>query len=149
MPAVTEVLGIDHIYLAVRNLDASARYYDIVLGVLGFRRSSFEIDGEAHASWSNRHFGFVLRPARSALPHDPYAPGLHHFCFRVDTADDVTAAADALGKAGIAVSAPRTYPQYAADYFAVFLEDPDGIRLEITNYRRERRERHDRWNELQ
>ena len=32
----------------------------------------------------NRHFGYVLRPARASLPHDPYAPGLHHFCFRAE-----------------------------------------------------------------
>jgi hypothetical protein len=27
----------------------------------------------------------------------------------------------------------------------VFLTDPDGVRLEITNYRQERRQRHDHW----
>jgi glyoxylase I family protein len=32
----------------------------------------------------NRQFGYSLRPARESTPdHDPYAPGLHHFCFRV------------------------------------------------------------------
>ena len=28
------------------------------------------------------------------------------------------------------------------------LRDPDGLRLEITNYRQERRDRHDRWESL-
>lgn len=45
----------------------------------------------------------------------------------------------------ITVSEPRLYPEYAPDYFAVFLTDMDGIRLEITNYRQEWRHRHDNW----
>jgi glyoxylase I family protein len=142
---MSEVIGIDHIYLAVRDLDASRRYYDVVMNVLGFRSGSFAIGGDPHASYYNRHFGFVLRPARSDAPHDPYAAGLHHFCLRVDSAADVDAIAARLRDAGIEVTAPRLYPDYAPDYYAIFLDDPDGIRLEVTNYRQERRERHDRW----
>jgi glyoxylase I family protein len=145
---MAEVLGIDHIYLAVRDPEASARFYDVLLKILGFRRGVFAIDGEPHTSYYNRHFGFVLRPARSDAPHDPYSAGLHHFCFRVDTADDVSAVAKELAAAGIAATQPRLYPQYAPDYFATFVDDPDGVRLEITNYRAERRERHDHWETL-
>ncbi|PYJ97601.1 MAG: glyoxalase, partial [Verrucomicrobia bacterium] len=31
------------------------------------------------------------------------------------------------------------------DYYAIFFSDPDGIRLEVTNYRQERRNRFDDW----
>lgn len=140
-----EVIGIDHLYLAVRDLEASRRFYDVVMPVLGFRRGSFRIGGDDHVSYTNRHFGFVLRPARSQAPHDPYAAGLHHFCLRVDTSADVDDVARDLAAAGIAVTTPRLYPEYAPDYYAIFLHDPDGIRLEVTNYREERRRRHDHW----
>lgn len=142
---MTEVIGIDHIYIAVRDLDASRRYYDTVMRILGFRNGLFEIGGEPHASYYNRHFGFVLRPSRSAAAHDPYAPGLHHFCLRVDTAGDVDCVHRDLVAAGIEATEPALYPQYAPDYYAIFLEDPDGVRLEVTNYRQERRDRHDNW----
>ena len=142
---MTEIIGIDHIYLTVRDLAVSRPFYERVMRVLGFRRGSFEIGGEPHASYYNRHFGFVLRPARSEHPHDPYSAGLHHFCLRVDSADEVRRVAEELRSEGITVSEPQLYPQYAPDYFAIFFEDPDGIRLEITNYRAERRERHDHW----
>jgi len=33
-------------------------------------------------------------------------------------------------------------------YYAVFLSDPDGVKLEVTNYREERRHRHDNWDSL-
>lgn len=142
---MSEVIGIDHLYLAVRDLEASRRFYDVVMPVLGFRSGSFRIGGDEHVSYTNRHFGFVLRPARSQAPHDPYAAGLHHFCLRVDTSADVDDVARDLAASGIAVTAPRLYPEYAPDYYAIFLDDPDGIRLEVTNYREERRRRHDHW----
>ena len=142
---MTEVIGIDHIYLAVRDLEVSRRHYDVVMKILGFRSGSFRIDDEDHASYYNRHFGFVLRPARSEAAHDRYAAGLHHFCLRVESPREVDSIAAQLRGAGIVATEPRLYPQYAPDYYAVFLDDPDGIRLEVTNYRQERRERHDHW----
>lgn len=143
---MTEITGIDHIYLAVSDMAASEAFYDCAMPVLGFRKNRFAIGDDPHLQYYNRLFGFVLRPARGGR-HDSYAPGLHHLCLRVDTEADVDAAAAALRAAGIEVSEPRRFPEYAPDYRAIFFQDPDGIRLEITNYRQERRERHDRWEE--
>jgi len=140
-----EVTGIDHIYLAVSDLAASEAFYDRAMTALGFRKNRFAIGGDPHVQYYNRLFGFVLRPARGGH-HDSYAPGLHHLCLRVDTEADVDSAATALRAAGVDVSEPKCYPEYAPDYRAIFFQDPDGIRLEVTNYRQERRERHDRWD---
>lgn len=143
---MTEVIGIDHIYFTVRDLAASERFYDVVMvDVLGFRKNQFDIGGAPHVQYFNRHFGVVLRPARAGAQHDPYSPGLHHFCLRVDSAEDVAAVAEQLRARGVAATESKLYPEYASDYFATFFEDPDGIRLEVTNYRQERRERHDGW----
>lgn len=146
---MAEVIGIDHIYLTVSDLARSEPFYDLALGqVLGFRKNRFTLGGDPHVQYYNRQFGFVLRPARRATPHDAYAPGLHHFCLRVDSAADVQAVSRGLQAAGIAATDARLYPDYAPDYMATFFEDPDGIRLEVTNYRQERRDRHDRWDAL-
>ena len=143
-----EIIGIDHVYVTVSNLERSERFYDTVMEVLGFRKNRFQIGGEPHIQYYNRHFGYVLRPARAARAHDPYAPGLHHLCFRVENEAAVSEAAAKLKAKNIPVGEPKCYPEYAPDYFAVFFSDPDGLRLEITNYRRERRQRHDHWDEL-
>jgi glyoxylase I family protein len=146
MPNVT---GIDHIYITVSDMARAEAFYNTVLGqVLGFRHNRFTLGSDPHVQFYNRHFGYVLRPARVASAHDPYSPGLHHFCFRVDTVADVTEAAQALQAAGIAATDAQLYPDYAPDYWATFFTDPDGIRLEITNYRLERRQRHDEWDSL-
>jgi glyoxylase I family protein len=139
----TDVIGIDHIYLSVRSLEPSEKFYDQVLvAVLGFKKNSFALAGEGHVQYFNRLFGVVLRPAHQGTGlHDPYAPGLHHLCLRVESQADVDRVGAALAASGIEVTAPKLFPEYAVDYYAVFLTDPDGVRLEITNFRRERRER--------
>lgn len=143
---MAEVTGIDHIYLAVSDLARSVPFYDrVLMEVLGFRKNTFTLAGDPHVQYFNRHFGLVLRPARTPGRHDPYAPGLHHLCLRVDTAADVHAVADSLRGGGIDATQARHYPEYSPDYVATFFEDPDGIRLEVTNYRAERRARHDGW----
>jgi len=55
------------------------------------------------------------------------------------------AVASQLQAAGVAASKAALYADYAPDYWATFFTDPDGLRLEVTNYREERRERHDAW----
>jgi catechol 2,3-dioxygenase-like lactoylglutathione lyase family enzyme len=142
---MSEIIGIDHIYIAVSDIALSEAFYDEAMAALGFRKSVFELGGDRHVQYFNRHFGFVIRPAKGG-PHDPHGPGLHHLCFRVEGADVVDGAAARLIAAGIAASDPRLYPEYAPDYYATFFSDPDGIRLEITNFRQERRDRHDRWD---
>jgi len=81
------------------------------------------------------HFGYVLRPSATKAAHDPLSPGLHHLCLRVDTPADVAAVAAHLRWAGIAATDAKLYPIYAPDYWATYFTDPDGIRLEVTNYR--------------
>jgi len=144
-----EVTGIDHIYFSVSDMARSEAFYDTVLvQVLGFRKNRFTLAGDPHVQFYNRHFGIVLRPARAATAHNPYAAGLHHFCLRVDSVADVVATAQALQAAGIAATDAAQWPDYAPDYWATFFTDPDGLRLEVTNHRQERRDRHDHWDAL-
>lgn len=145
----TEVIGIDHVYVSVRTLAESERYYDIVLGeVLGFRKNSFALKGNPHVQYFNRHFGFVIRQARNEREFDSEAPGLHHFCFRVPAEADVDRVAEHVRARGLSVSIPQYHREYSPDYYAVYLTDPDGVRLEVTNFRQERRDRMENWERL-
>ena len=146
---MVDVTGIDHLYISVSDLNASEVFYDrVMIETLGFRKNKFDLDGDPHIHYFNRHFGFVVRPSRASAKADPYATGLHHFCMRVDSLADVHAVANRLRALGVDATEPRLYPEYASDYCATFFEDPNGIRLEVTNYRQERRERHDRWDRV-
>jgi catechol 2,3-dioxygenase-like lactoylglutathione lyase family enzyme len=144
----TDVIGIDHIYLTVSDLPASELYYDQLMPLLGFKKAINSIGGEPHIHFFCRHFGVSLRPARARQDHDPYAPGLHHFCFRVDTVEDLHELYREMKALDLQVSEPKAYVEYAPDYHAIFFTDPDGIRLEVTNYREQRRRHHSDWDNI-
>ena len=143
-----EVIGLDHIYLAVSDMDRAERFYDQVMQVLGFRKGDKSIDGDVHAHYFNRSLQVSIRPARSRAFHDPYAPGLHHLCFQLGTREDVDAAAVALRKLGIAATDPALYPAYNSDYYATFFPDPDGIRLELVSRTPDRDDLVRHWDEF-
>jgi len=140
-----EVIGIDHIYISVSQLARSEEYYDQIMPLLGFKKNTFHNEGDLHIQYYNRHFGYVLRPAQAEAAPSPLRTGLHHFCFRVEDCAAVDRIARQFGELGIECSTPQFYPEYAPDYYAIFFSDPDGIRLEITNYRQERRQRFEDW----
>jgi glyoxylase I family protein len=142
------VIGIDHIYLAVSDFAVSEAFYDAVMRALGFYKSDRPIGGERHAHYFNRALQLSIRPARTARAHDPYSPGLHHLCLQVATSDDVDAACASVRGLGIEATPPRTYPEYSEDYYATFFEDPDGIRLEIVARRTMREEIVREWDQL-
>jgi len=60
-----EVIGLDHIYLTVSDLEKSERFYDAAMTILGFRKNGFVNEGDRHVQYYNRHFGIVLRPGRA------------------------------------------------------------------------------------
>jgi len=145
--AIATVTTVDHVYVAVGDLARSERFYDTVMRLLGFRKGTMPIGGAPHLHYFNQVMQYTIRPARGGA-HDPYAPGLHHLCFRVATRAEVDAVAEALAMRGIAASAPCLYPEYAADYYATFFADPDGIRLEVCAERWMRTVVRERWAEL-
>jgi catechol 2,3-dioxygenase-like lactoylglutathione lyase family enzyme len=106
------VTALDHIYLAVSDFERSERFYDRVMGLLGFRKGDKPIAGEPHAHSFNPVLQLSLRPARGDSRHDPYAPGLHHVCLQLATPVDVDAAAAELRGAGVDASDPKLFPEY-------------------------------------
>ena len=145
-----EVLGIDHIYIAVSDLAHSTAFYDGVMKLLGFRKGTDPVGGQPHVHYFNRALQYTLRPAKSdAVAHDPLVPGLHHLCFQVADISAIDKAAQGLRKLGIEVSEPRYYPEYGADYYAVYFKDRDEIELEIVNRTRIRNIIHDNWEQLE
>jgi len=144
-----EVIGIDHIYIAVSSLEDSERFYDVVLmELMGFRKNKLKLDGDLHVQYYNRHFGYVIRSAKTKTQDNDLVPGLHHICLRVESIKEVDEVSIQLRKAGIVASESKCYPEYAPDYWALYFKDPDGIQLEVTNYRQERRDRNEKWELL-
>ncbi len=147
LPERVEVVGLDHVYLSVSELERSQKFYDTVLGLLDFRTVDAPIGGNPHRHYFNKVMQISIRPARGGT-HDPYAPGLHHLCLQVADKAAVDKIAGLLRAAGISVTEPALYPQYADDYYAIFFDDPDGLRHEIVARRAQRKLTVERWSEL-
>lgn len=128
--------GFHHVDLNVTDLAASRRVYGLVLEFLGYTR----VKDDEGCEWDlrigeGRGASLGLRrcdPALADHAHRRYAPGLHHLAWRADSRDDVDRLHALLVANGIKVlDPPAHYPQYSGDYYAVFFEDPDGIKLEL------------------
>ncbi len=137
--------GFDHVYLSVTDFNKSERFYDKALRSLGLKKGTRPIAGEQHAHYYAPSIQLTIRPARSNDSHCPYRAGLHHLCFQCNTKEDVDECFRILVDSGLSPTKPRLYPEYSPDYYAIFFSDPDGIRLEIVNTTRERRQIQETW----
>lgn len=118
---------IDHISIGVADLARAGRFYDAALAPLGYARVSasdaaigYGTDGSA-SLW--------VQVARKPVPADPES-GLH-ICLGAPTRRSV----QAFHKAGIAAGGRDNgkaglRPDYGASYYAAFMIDPDGYRIE-------------------
>ncbi len=120
---------IDHVSLGVKDLERSRRFYDAVLRPLGIVRIvDFQRRGSDYGAMAGSlgvQFTITVETGES-LP----SPGMH-LCFRAPDRAAVHAFhAAALLSGGRDDGEPGLRPQYHPDYFAAFVIDPDGHRVE-------------------
>jgi catechol 2,3-dioxygenase-like lactoylglutathione lyase family enzyme len=71
-----------------------------------------------------------------ALPYHRKAPGLNHLAFAVAAPQDVDRfCREFLAERKIQplYGSPRLFPEYHPNYYAVYFEDPDRIKLEVVS----------------
>lgn len=130
---------VHHVDLVVSSLETSLRFYLDLLGPLGWHETARITGerGEAVVYLGPGPSGLVgLRERPRDAPqddHDRYRLGLHHLAVTAPSRQvvDERGAWAAAGGATVE-SAPREYA-YAPGYYAVFLRDPDDLKLEIVH----------------
>ncbi len=119
---------LDHISIGVRDMTRAQRFYDAVLQPLGYTRLSGTADSLGYGG-SNGAVALWVNAAERPVAADP-ASGLH-FCFAAPTRASVNAFhAAALRSGGSDNGAPGIREDYGPGYYAAFVIDPDGYRLE-------------------
>jgi catechol 2,3-dioxygenase-like lactoylglutathione lyase family enzyme len=117
---------LDHLSIGVRDLAASRAFYDAVLAPLGYRCLHETADSVGYGSTQAQ---FWLGQTDSPVPAD-HRSGLH-FCFSApDRASVERFHQAALAAGGTDNGAPGFRPEYAPDYYAAFVIDPTGYRIE-------------------
>jgi len=121
---------IDHVSIAVKDLTASTAFYQRVLAPLGM---TLLVERSSAAGFGKRYPEFWLnaRPAMAAPGEDTGA----HVCLRTPSEDAVRAFhAAGVDGGGRCDGAPGMRTASTTDYFAAFIRDPDGNRIEAAAF---------------
>ena len=117
---------INHVSIGVRDIKAAKRFYDAALEPLGYT-CLHDFDGSL--GYGSEAAGFWVSAVESPVPPDPKS-GLH-FCFNAPSRDSVDAFhAAALKAGGRDNGKPGVRTDYGPNYYAAFVIDPDGYRIE-------------------
>ncbi|MDQ6933120.1 MAG: VOC family protein [Candidatus Eremiobacteraeota bacterium] len=116
-----------HISFGVSNLMRSAAFYDAVLAPLGIVRV-WAYNNAVGYGYPNSEDSFAIKQeSADVVALSPQS----HLAFTASTRESVTGFhAAAMARGARDEGAPALCPEYSDDYFAAFVRDPDGYRLE-------------------
>ncbi|HUZ63381.1 MAG TPA: VOC family protein [Acetobacteraceae bacterium] len=117
---------IDHVSIGVQDIGRARRFYDAAFAPLGYHCHHSDVEslgygGGEPAFWMNR----TAHP----VPADPRS-GLHISFIAPDRSAVDEFHAAALKAGGQCNGAPGLRPDYGPGYYAAFVIDPDGYRIE-------------------
>ena len=122
---------IDHISIAVRDLGSAEPFYTALLAPLGMTKLREWPDAAIGFGKKYPEFWINRRSEMSRISDDCGV----HICLRAPDAAAVDAFHDAAVKAGgTSDGAPGLRPQYDVQYYAAFIRDPDGNRIEAVTF---------------
>ena len=125
---------IDHMGIAVSDIERSRKFYEAALGALGMS-VNMEV-GPDQTESGGTALGFGARDEKIFWIADQERPGEGtHVAFRVERREQV----DAFHAAGVKAGgrdngAPGLRPHYGPNYYAAFICDPDGANIEAVCY---------------
>jgi catechol 2,3-dioxygenase-like lactoylglutathione lyase family enzyme len=116
----------DHVSIGVRDITKAKAFYDAALKPLEFSCLSAD---ETSLGYGKNAVRFWIISAERPVADDPKS-GLH-FCFTAPSRASVAAFhAAALANGGRDNGKPGLRKDYGPDYFAAYVFDPEGYRLE-------------------
>jgi catechol 2,3-dioxygenase-like lactoylglutathione lyase family enzyme len=124
---------IDHISVGVSDLERAARFYESTLAPLGLSRL---VTRPATIGFGKSYpeFWINLRADMAPVPHKSGV----HICLRAKSTAEVDAFhAAALDAGGHSDGAPGLRPHERVRYYAAFIVDPDGNRIEAVTFPQE------------
>jgi catechol 2,3-dioxygenase-like lactoylglutathione lyase family enzyme len=125
---------IDHVSIAVRDLAAATRFYETLLAPLGMTRLETR---PTTVGFGKSYPEFWLNSRKDMAP--PLPGNGAHVCLRARSTEIVDAFhAAALAAGGTSDGAPGLRPHHGDGYYAAFIRDADGNRIEAVTFVKER-----------
>ncbi|HEY4986759.1 MAG TPA: VOC family protein [Bradyrhizobium sp.] len=121
---------IDHVSVGVSDLERAARFYQAALGPLGMSQL---VTRPATVGFGKSYPEFWINLRANMMPVAPES-GVH-ICLRAKSIADVEAFhTAALNAGGRSDGAPGLRPHDRVRYYAAFVTDPDGNRIEAVTF---------------
>ncbi|MXO98529.1 VOC family protein [Altererythrobacter xixiisoli] len=119
-----------HVSLGTADLNRARAFYDLVMRELGLRRT---LDVEDAVGYGAGITVFSLNIPADGKPAS--AGNGVHLAFEVEARSAVDAFhAAALAQGGVCEGPPGLRPEYDANYYAAFVRDPDGNKIEAVTF---------------
>jgi catechol 2,3-dioxygenase-like lactoylglutathione lyase family enzyme len=128
---------LEHISLNVSNPEKSFPFYKDLFLFLGYKiirdnRECLAVRKEGTADFWIKATGTEYLPNKFHRKNT----GLNHFAFVVESKQEVDRFYNEFLKERnikTLYESPKSFPEYISDYYAVFFEDPDRIKIEVLN----------------
>ena len=121
---------IDHISIAVRDLEGCARFYEAALAAVGYAKL---VVRPTTIGFGKKYPDFWLNERRNMTQVDPDSGT--HIALRASSTEAVQAFhAAAIAAGGTSDGAPGPRPEYTAGYYAAFVRDPEGNKIEAATF---------------
>jgi len=130
---MASINGIAHIQLSVSDMERSMPFYEKLLLSLEMVMLTKRPEGMYFVGGRTGVLISPIAPEFKDQPFNQRRAGLHHFCFRARSREDI----DAIYRTALELQAkiirtPQDNP-WAPGYYSVLFEDPDGIRIEANH----------------
>jgi catechol 2,3-dioxygenase-like lactoylglutathione lyase family enzyme len=122
-----------HVILTVSRFDLARAFYRRLLPEFGM---TIVHDGDRLLYGVGARTAIGIQPCDAAHEGERFVQqrvGLHHFCLRARSRDDVDRTAALLKEMGATIVRGPLEGGWAPGYYYVLFEDPDGIRLEVNH----------------
>jgi catechol 2,3-dioxygenase-like lactoylglutathione lyase family enzyme len=121
---------IDHVSIPVSDLDRASAFYEAVLATLGYKKLEVR---PATVAFGKRYSEFWINHRPDLMPQQEGSGA--HVALRAASREVVDAFhAAALTNGGASDGAPGLRPQHGEGYYAAFIRDPDGNRIEAVTF---------------
>ena len=141
-------LGFNHIDLGTRDMEATRRFYEDVLGFPLVRADLIEIDDKGRMQHfffdvgNGQLIGFMSGENVEGFPKDfdtsinkglGLPPGVYHFAFEADSVETLEATKKHLEEHGVDVRGPVDHEGWCK---SIYFRDPNGLQLECCHLTR-------------
>ena len=135
-----KVVGLPNIILTVTDIRRCKKFYkELLIDYLG---GEIKTDEKDFFYFSLNKAGFSIGISQAATQFQAekfnrHRVGLHHFALELENnqaIDDIFKILEKIG--AVILDEPKFYPEYSKNYYAVYFEDPSGLKMEFVSFKK-------------